>query len=136
MDDNASDNVSIDSEPRNKPRSKKVLRFADEDEIHFAEYANKDNDRGGPVGFHGASNGGQSRSGKRCGYGIWKTGCGTELYKGQWMQNMQHGRGKRMWGDGSVYNGQYKMGMKEGRGLMVWPDGRYYNGQWHQGVRS
>lgn len=33
-------------------------------------------------------------------------------YEGQWKSDMQHGKGKETWNDGSEYVGDYKHGKK------------------------
>ncbi|CAK9015860.1 Phosphatidylinositol 4-phosphate 5-kinase 9 (AtPIP5K9) (1-phosphatidylinositol 4-phosphate kinase 9) (Diphosphoinositide kinase 9) (PtdIns(4)P-5-kinase 9), partial [Durusdinium trenchii] len=99
------------------------------------------------------------RNGLRHGPGVFRNQ--TEIYEGEWQDDVQHGSGKQMWNDGRLYEGQYAKGHFSGKGKMVWktpkgdmcyegeyledlkhgmgkftwPDGRCYDGEWLRGKR-
>eukprot|EP00930_Biecheleria_cincta_P017328 TRINITY_DN13808_c0_g2_i1.p1 TRINITY_DN13808_c0_g2~~TRINITY_DN13808_c0_g2_i1.p1 ORF type:complete len:223 (+),score=27.76 TRINITY_DN13808_c0_g2_i1:30-698(+) len=102
---------------------------------------------------------GQTLDGKRAGHGVYTSS--TEQYKGQWLNNVQHGGGRQTWSDGRVYEGEWQAGkfsgkgrmewqkeegtmvyegeyledLKDGYGVFLWPDGRCYRGEWLRGKR-
>ena len=54
-------------------------------------------------------------------------------YIGEWKDNLQEGKGKESWPDGTYYEGEYKNGKKWGEGKLKLPDGSIYNGQFKDG---
>lgn len=99
------------------------------------------------------------RNGLRHGPGVFRSH--TEIYEGEWQDDVQHGAGRQIWNDGRCYEGQYVKGHFSGKGKMVWktpkgdmcyqgeylddlkhgmgkftwPDGRCYDGEWLCGKR-
>jgi len=99
------------------------------------------------------------RNGLRHGPGVFRSH--TEIYEGEWQDDVQHGTGRQMWNDGRFYEGEYVKGHFSGKGKMVWktpkgdmcyegeylddlkhgtgkftwPDGRCYDGEWQRGKR-
>lgn len=57
------------------------------------------------------------------------------VYKGDWIDGYEHGRGTMIWPDGSRYEGKWIEGKPVGRGTKVWPDGDRYEGDWQDGKR-
>jgi hypothetical protein len=82
-----------------------------------------------------------------------------EMYTGEWLNNLQHGRGTYYCADGSIYTGEWAYGKKEGEGVyeyanghktmgifknnlfcdgfgsMLLPSGDVYKGDWENGTR-
>jgi len=99
------------------------------------------------------------RNGLKHGPGVYKSP--TEVYEGEWQDDLQHGTGRQIWSDGRLYEGQYVKGhfsgmgrmvwrtakgtmcyegeyledLKHGTGKFTWPDGRCYEGEWMRGKR-
>ena len=53
---------------------------------------------------------------------------GATDYKGQWKNDLPHGKGAETWKDGSKYEGDYLRGLRTGKGVFVWPNGSKYEG--------
>ena len=51
-------------------------------------------------------------------------------YTGTFVDNKQHGQGKRTWKNGDVYEGTFKHGLREGKGKYLHNDGDKYEGLW------
>ena len=66
------------------------------------------------------------------GYGvfIWKTAgkASQKKYKGHYLNDLFHGKGKLISPLGEKYNGEFKNGMKHGKGTIIWADGEKYDG--------
>lgn len=58
---------------------------------------------------------------------IWKNG---EKYQGEYYKSLRHGKGIFTWQDGSSYGGDFKNNTIEGFGTYIWSGGRRYTGQW------
>lgn len=54
---------------------------------------------------------------------------GFPTYRGQWVDDLQHGYGVERW-EGGAYCGQFVWGKKQGRGVYEWPDSSTYSGDW------
>ncbi|CAD7957559.1 unnamed protein product [Amoebophrya sp. A25] len=52
------------------------------------------------------------------------------VYKGAFVDSLQHGYGTYTYTDGSVYTGQFQEGERHGQGKIAWEDGSSYEGQW------
>lgn len=63
---------------------------------------------------------------------FWESG---SLYKGDWKDNMRHGRGIFQWKDGERYEGEYRNDRREGYGVYHWKNGERYEGQWLNDMR-
>jgi hypothetical protein len=57
-------------------------------------------------------------------------------YVGNWECGKEHGRGERIYSDGSKYNGEFFEGEKEGEGMMFFANGDQYLGNWKRGHMS
>lgn len=53
-------------------------------------------------------------------------------YIGGWQNDLQHGRGKELYADGSIYEGPFIEGKKTGSGTMTNKDGSNYSGQFNE----
>ncbi|KAF3329854.1 junctophilin-3-like protein [Carex littledalei] len=73
---------------------------------------------------------GQFLEGKRSGYGLMKY-CNGDQYKGQWLGDETHGRGKHTYADGYSYEGQFKTGMRHGFGVCHHSNGDIYRGEYY-----
>lgn len=73
---------------------------------------------------------GQWRKSAAEGLGLYVHKHGLTTYRGQWVQDVQHGIGVEEWEGGSRYDGQFYWGKKQGYGVYSWPDGSLYMGQW------
>ena len=53
-------------------------------------------------------------------------------YEGEWniRTNLSHGRGCRIWEDGSIYEGWLINGKASGKGRLITVDGHIYTGYW------
>ncbi|CAI2373264.1 unnamed protein product [Moneuplotes crassus] len=51
-----------------------------------------------------------------------------ELYEGFWYNNIQHGKGRQIFSNGTYYIGDFCAGVKEGMGTLIWQDGAEYSG--------
>jgi hypothetical protein len=58
----------------------------------------------------------------------------TNLYEGEYLDDMKHGVGEFKWATGGQYKGQYSHDLKSGYGEMMWGDGSVYKGTWDNGV--
>ncbi|KAH3731703.1 hypothetical protein Pelo_17464 [Pelomyxa schiedti] len=78
---------------------------------------------------------GQFDHGKRSGYGSILFGCTGGSYVGGWKDDVFHGKGARIWGDGTRYVGDWIMGKEHGSGTKTWAcDGTSIEGVWEMGV--
>lgn len=78
---------------------------------------------------------GQSVNERANGKGVgifWESG---SLYKGEWKDNLRHGRGIFQWKDGELYEGEFRNDRREGYGIYRWKNGEYYEGQWLNDMR-
>ena len=41
------------------------------------------------------------------------------IYEGDWLNNKQHGHGKKTYKDGNVYEGDWKKGKRHGKGKLI-----------------
>ena len=56
-----------------------------------------------------------------------------DVYIGEFMNNVQHGKGQAKYGNGDIYIGEYKYGKKNGIGTYYYNDGSKYEGLWKDG---
>lgn len=56
---------------------------------------------------------------------------GTE-YTGEWdtSKDLPHGKGTKVWQDGSIYEGHWEGGVATGKGRLIHADGDVYEGNW------
>ncbi|HFC46357.1 MAG TPA: hypothetical protein ENJ63_00570, partial [Dissulfuribacter thermophilus] len=57
-------------------------------------------------------------------------------YMGEFHNGRRHGKGKRIYNDGSWYEGEWKRGRMDGKGVYVDAQGNRYEGTWHKGRRD
>lgn len=50
------------------------------------------------------------------------------MYKGEWKNDEQNGRGEELWTDGAHFEGIYQKGKKK-FGLLRWPNGTSFEGE-------
>ena len=58
---------------------------------------------------------------------------GEGSYEGECHDEMAHGKGKRVWADGSVYEGEFNMGERHGQGKYHFANGDVYEGEFDMG---
>lgn len=68
------------------------------------------------------------------GIGIW-TASGS-IYRGEWKDNLRHGRGIFEWADGVRYEGEFNNDIREGEGIYYWLSGERYEGEWKDRKRN
>jgi len=73
---------------------------------------------------------GQWKTNAAQGLGTYHHRKGQTTYRGEWIEDLQHGVGVETWDGGSSYSGQFVYGKKEGYGVYTWPDGSIYQGTW------
>ncbi|KAJ1436025.1 Phosphatidylinositol-4-phosphate 5-kinase, core [Sesbania bispinosa] len=56
-----------------------------------------------------------------------------DYYKGEWVDNFPHGKGKYLWTDGCMYVGDWYKGKTMGKGRFTWPSGPTYEGEFKGG---
>lgn len=54
----------------------------------------------------------------------------NEKYEGQWKDDIRHGFGFSVYGDGGWYRGSYEHGNREGYGILQKPAGEQWQGTW------
>lgn len=81
---------------------------------------------------------GEFVDGLKCGIGRWRKAKipNTNMYEGQYSNNMKHGFGIFKWNTGNIYIGHYVNDKREGLGKMLWSDGSYYIGEWKDGIQN
>ena len=73
------------------------------------------------------------------GKGVWKKSAvdeNTNMYEGEYLEDMKHGQGEFKWASGGFYRGGYLHDIKCGYGEMYWADGSIYRGQWDKGIQN
>ena len=55
------------------------------------------------------------------------------MYKGQWVDDTMHGRGKYVFPNGNTYEGQYEAGVRHGKGKFTYANGGVYTGGFANG---
>eukprot|EP00008_Paramoeba_atlantica_P010395 CAMPEP_0201498838 /NCGR_PEP_ID=MMETSP0151_2-20130828/73262_1 /ASSEMBLY_ACC=CAM_ASM_000257 /TAXON_ID=200890 /ORGANISM="Paramoeba atlantica, Strain 621/1 / CCAP 1560/9" /LENGTH=170 /DNA_ID=CAMNT_0047890725 /DNA_START=33 /DNA_END=542 /DNA_ORIENTATION=+ len=58
------------------------------------------------------------------------------MYDGEWVKDLQHGKGTLLTANGFMYQGEFVEGFKEGKGKQLYPDGSEYTGGWKQNKRD
>uniref|UniRef100_A0A7S3P9X8 Uncharacterized protein n=1 Tax=Amphora coffeiformis TaxID=265554 RepID=A0A7S3P9X8_9STRA len=87
-----------------------------------------------PHGDHGLYTGSISNeSGMPHGFGRFEFLKGGRWYEGNWVHGHWTGKGKLSNGDGSHYDGGFQDDLKHGQGTMVWGDGRVFDGIYKHG---
>lgn len=62
----------------------------------------------------------------RNGYAVWYAGEVNE-------DGQPHGRGVRMYSDGTLIGGEFRDGEPHGQGVEIWPNGMLYSGNFYEG---
>ena len=57
-------------------------------------------------------------------------------YFGKFKDDTAHGKGTKIWSDGTKYFGEYKDGIRHGQGTYTWADGRQYVGEFKDGTQQ
>lgn len=73
---------------------------------------------------------GAFESGKRHGNGVCKFTDQTCEYRGEYQDGLEHGKGKRLYADGSMYQGEWQDGKRHGKGACAYANGDEYQGEW------
>ena len=58
------------------------------------------------------------------------------MYKGQWVDDTMHGRGKYVFPNGNTYEGQYEAGVRHGKGKFTYANGGVYTGGFANGKKN
>ena len=58
------------------------------------------------------------------------------MYKGQWVDDTMHGRGKYTFPNGNTYEGQYEAGVRHGKGKFTYANGGVYTGGFASGKKE
>ncbi|XP_010916539.2 phosphatidylinositol 4-phosphate 5-kinase 2 [Elaeis guineensis] len=56
-----------------------------------------------------------------------------DLYRGEFVGNLPHGKGKYLWVDGCMYEGEWRRGKAAGKGKFSWPSGATFEGEFRSG---
>lgn len=83
----------------------------------------------------GRSYQGALRNGLKTGVGtyVWATG---QRYTGDWVNDVQQGRGEWSSKDGDRYQGEFRAGLRDGAGTMTYGNGIRYEGSWKADMQS
>ena len=60
----------------------------------------------------------------------------NQVYKGQWVDDTMHGRGKYIFPNGNTYEGQYEAGVRHGKGKFTYANGGVYTGGFANGKKN
>ena len=60
----------------------------------------------------------------------------NQVYKGQWVDDTMHGRGKYVFPNGNTYEGQYEAGVRHGKGKFTYANGGVYTGGFANGKKN
>lgn len=103
---------------------------------------NQCNGWGEKTELDGAKYAGKWVGGMRCGEGKWVAGgppgakVRKEIYQGQWLANLRHGRGRCEWPSGAIYEGEWWEGFRHGVGRLSRPQkGDIFDGRWSRDQR-
>ena len=79
---------------------------------------------------------GMFRDGRCNGYGIFFDQSDNSIYKGEWINDTQHGYGEEYWDDKEVlkYEGNFVRGNKTGQGRLELKNGDFYQGDFIDGT--
>ena len=72
---------------------------------------------------------------QRHGFGVQIDASDNSTYKGQWVDNRRHGKGKIDWTDGSWYEGDWRNDHQHGLGTFHHSSGDEYIGSWSSGYK-
>jgi hypothetical protein len=73
--------------------------------------------------------------GERQGRGVCKFLSGGGEYDGEFEKNFEHGKGKRLYADGTMYQGDWHNGVRSGKGACAYANGDQYHGEWRSDQR-
>lgn len=59
-----------------------------------------------------------------------------EIYEGEFVDEVPHGKGTCKFTDGSVYSGQWSQGLMQGNGSLTFSNGAVYNGEFRACKRA
>ena len=84
---------------------------------------------------------GQMKDGQRHGYGCMtyctetKQRIPGDVYTGEWMNDLCHGKGVVQFAGGGSFDGEFKDGMGHGHGVLKMVDGETYDGEFKDGMK-
>jgi hypothetical protein len=81
-------------------------------------------------GGKGKYTGNLSKSGMREGTGMFEFEKNSDVYVGEWHNDLFHGNGSYYFDSGEKYVGRLERGKKDGEGTYVYNNGNSYNGHW------
>ena len=68
---------------------------------------------------------GEFKNGMRNGQGVWISGGKpSDIYEGEYENDMKHGFGLYKWANGSSYEGYFKADRKHGKGTIIHENGK------------
>lgn len=88
--------------------------------------------------FDGSVYKGQWTAGQRDGLGMYTSHprhifqIKSDVYFGEWKNDLFHGEGTMEYGNGDIYDGGWIEGMRAGFGSMIYANGDTYTGQWKE----
>ena len=59
-----------------------------------------------------------------------------DIYEGEFLGDLRHGKGKFIWPNGDIYEGDYIKDIQSGIGKFTWSSGDTYEGDWLDGTRT
>jgi len=59
----------------------------------------------------------------------------NDIYEGEFVNGLCHGKGTYYWSRGDKYIGEWKNGYQDGTGVLIWQGGNKYEGGWKNGLR-
>ena len=68
--------------------------------------------------------------GKRHGVGVCKFSDQCGEYRGEFADDVESGKGKRLYADGAMYQGEWRAGKRHGKGACAYANGDEYQGEW------
>ena len=70
------------------------------------------------------------------GFGVYFDNDDKSIYKGEWVNNVEHGIGEEKWQDSDIkcFKGDYQYGEKSGQGRLELQDGSYFEGNFIKGI--
>jgi len=74
-------------------------------------------------------------SGKKKGDGVMKFRELGGEYRGAFDEDLENGKGKRLYADGAIYRGEWRDGKRHGKGACAYANGDEYQGEWSNDER-
>ena len=101
--------------------------------VYFGEFENGERSgEGEEKHLDGSRYKGEYKFGKRSGFGVLFGPDGAETYRGEWNEDLRHGKGslRGVSLGGGIYDGDFFQDKLSGRGKYTYTDGTSIEGQW------